>query len=36
MGDAYSRPFISIKFHNLHANDIRKAVGEITSYHERN
>jgi hypothetical protein len=36
MDDAYSRPFIIIKFHNLHANDIRKVVGEITSYHERN
>jgi hypothetical protein len=29
--DAYSRPPIIIKFHNLHANDIREVVGEIVS-----
>ncbi len=33
--DAYSRPLIIIKSHNLHAGDIRGVVGEITSYHEK-
>jgi hypothetical protein len=33
--DAYSRPAITIRCHNLHASDIRGAMGEITSYHER-
>ncbi len=33
--DAYSRPPIIIKFHNLHANDIREVVGEIVSYNKR-
>jgi len=36
MGDACSKPPISIKFHDLHAGDIRKAVGEIASYSEKN
>jgi hypothetical protein len=35
MGDACSRPTITIKSHNLHASDIRGAMGEIASYHER-
>jgi hypothetical protein len=35
MGDVYSRPPITIKSHNLHASDIRGAMGEIASYHER-
>jgi hypothetical protein len=35
VGDACSRPPIIIRFHDLHAGNIRGAVGEITSYHER-
>ncbi len=34
-GDACSRPPIAIKFHDLHASDLKGAVGEIASYHER-
>ncbi len=34
-GDAYSRPPIIIKSHHLHVGDIRGAMGEIASYHER-
>ncbi len=34
-GDAYSRPPITIRSHDLHASDIRGAMGEIASYHER-
>jgi hypothetical protein len=34
-GDVCSRPPITIKFHDLHGRDIRGAVGEITSYHEK-
>ncbi len=33
-GDAYSRPPITIRSHDLHVGDIRRVVGEITSYHE--
>jgi hypothetical protein len=33
--DTCFRPPISIKSCNLHAGNIRKVVGEITSYHER-
>ncbi len=33
--DVCSRPPITIRFHNLHASNIRGAMGEITSYHER-
>jgi hypothetical protein len=33
--DAYSRPLIIIKSHDLHASDIRRVVGEIVSYHKR-
>jgi hypothetical protein len=33
--DARSRPPIIIRFHDLHARDIRGDVGEITSYHKR-
>jgi hypothetical protein len=33
--DACSKPPITIRFHDLHAGNIREAVGEITSYHER-
>jgi hypothetical protein len=33
--DACFRPFIIIRFHDLHACDIRRVVGEIASYHKR-
>jgi len=33
--DACSRPPNTIRSHNLHVDDIRKVVGEIASYHER-
>jgi hypothetical protein len=33
--DVCSRPPIIIRFHNLHVGDIRRVVGEITSYHKR-
>ncbi len=33
-GDVCFRPPIIIKIHNLHANNIKKVVGEIASYHE--
>jgi len=35
MGDACSRPCVTIKSHDLHVGDIRGAMGEITSYHKR-
>jgi len=34
-GDACFRPPIIIRFHNLHESNIRGAIGEIISYHER-
>jgi hypothetical protein len=34
-GDVCSKPPITIRFHDLHASDIKGAMGEITSYHER-
>ncbi len=34
-GDACSRPRITMGSHDLHVGDIRRAVGEIASYHER-
>jgi hypothetical protein len=33
--DVCSRPPIIIRSYNLHACNIRKAVGEIVSYHKR-
>ncbi len=33
--DACSKLHITIKSHDLHANDIKKVAGEITSYHKR-
>jgi hypothetical protein len=33
--DVCFRPLIIIRFHNLHACDIRGAMGETTSYHKR-
>jgi hypothetical protein len=35
VGDACSKPPITIRSHDLHVGDIRGAVGEITSYHKR-
>jgi hypothetical protein len=36
VGDAYFRPPIIFKFHDLHVGNIRGVVGEIISYRERN
>jgi hypothetical protein len=33
--DVFPRPRITIRSHDLHASNIRRVVGEITSYHER-
>jgi hypothetical protein len=33
--NAYSRPPITIRSHDLHPCDIREVVSEITSYHKR-
>jgi hypothetical protein len=33
--DVCSKPPITIKCHDLHVGHIKKIVGEITSYHER-
>jgi len=33
--DACFRPPITIIFHNLHTSDIKRAMGEISSYHEK-
>jgi hypothetical protein len=35
VGDACFRPPITIRFHNLHGSNIKGAMSEITSYHER-
>jgi hypothetical protein len=35
LGDACSRPPIIIQSHDLHLGNIRGAMGEIVSYHER-
>jgi hypothetical protein len=35
VGDAYSRPSIIIRSHDLHVGDIRGVMGEMASYHER-
>jgi hypothetical protein len=32
--DACSKPPITIRFHDLHASDIRRVVGGIISYHK--
>ncbi len=34
-GDVYSRPPITIKSHDFNAGNIRRIVGEITSYNKR-
>jgi hypothetical protein len=33
--DACSKPPITIRSHDLHVGNIRRAMGDITSYHER-
>ncbi len=33
--NVYSRPPITIRFHDLHAGNIKGVVGEITSYHKK-
>jgi hypothetical protein len=33
--NAYSKPSIIIKSPNLHIDNIREAVGEVPSYHEK-
>jgi len=33
--DTYSRPPITIRSHDLHASNIKGAMGEIASYHKR-
>jgi len=35
VGDVYPRPLVMINFRDLHACDIIRIVGEITSYHEK-
>jgi len=35
VGDVCSRPPITIRSHDLHAYDIRRVVGKIASYHEK-
>ncbi len=33
MGDVCTRPPITIRFHDLHAGEIRRVMGKIASYH---
>jgi hypothetical protein len=33
--DVCSRALITIRSHDLHASDIKKVMGEIISYHEK-
>jgi hypothetical protein len=33
--NAYSRPPITIRSHDMHVDDIGRVMGEITFYHER-
>jgi hypothetical protein len=35
IGDAYSRPLITIRSHDLHIGDIKRAVGVIASYNKK-
>jgi hypothetical protein len=35
IGDACSRPPTTIRYHDLHDGDIRRLVGEIVPYNER-
>jgi hypothetical protein len=35
VSDACSKPPITIRSHDLHASNIRRAVGEIASYHKK-
>jgi hypothetical protein len=34
-GNVYSKPPITSKFHDLHASNIKRVVGEIISYHNK-
>jgi hypothetical protein len=35
VGDVCSKPPITIRFHDLHASNIKGVVNEIVSYYER-
>jgi hypothetical protein len=35
VSNVYSKPFIIIRCHDLHASNIRGVMGEITFYHKR-
>jgi hypothetical protein len=35
VGNVCSRPLINIRFHGLHVGNIKRALDEIASYHER-
>jgi hypothetical protein len=35
VGDSCSRTPVSIRFHDLHVDDIKGVASEITSYHEK-
>jgi hypothetical protein len=35
VGNAWSKPLIASKFHDLHASNIKGVVGEIASYHNK-
>ncbi len=35
VGDVCSKPPIMIRSHNLHVGNIKRAMGEITSYHKK-
>jgi hypothetical protein len=35
LGNAYSKPPITIRSHDLHTCDMREVVSEIASYHKR-
>ncbi len=34
-GDVCFKPPITIRYHDLHVGNIKRAVGEITPYHKR-
>jgi len=35
IGNACSRPLSNVRSHDLLASDVRRVVGEIASYHDR-
>ncbi len=35
IGDVYFRPPITIRSHDLHVGNMKRVVGEINSYHEK-